>query len=152
MWSPSDRISTQMLPVAIGIFCFDAFINNTDRRDDNPNCFVKGHDLRIFDHELTFVYKGVLFWREPWKIGSLAPFAASGAHIFYAKLKGQAIDLEPIRVAWSGLSDADLARYKRAVPAAWSSAGSAVDDAISLIQGVRAHIDEALAEVRRVLT
>jgi hypothetical protein len=152
VWSSSDRLSAQMQPVALAIFCFDAFINNTDRRDGNPNCLVRGHDLRIFDHELTFIYKGVLFWREPWKVGSLAPMATSGAHIFHSKLKGQTVDLAPVRAAWAALSDADLARYKGAVPTAWSSAAATVDEAISLIQGVRDHIDDALAEVRRVLT
>lgn len=151
VWSTSDRLTVQMLPVALAIFCFDAFVNNSDRRDGNPNCLLKGHQIRIFDHELTFVYKGVLFWREPWKTGALAAFATPGNHIFHTKLQGQATDLAPIRDAWAALSDATLAGYKGALPAAWSSAGPAVDDAISLIQGVRDHIDDALAEVRRVL-
>lgn len=85
-------------------------------------------------------------------MGALAPFASPGRHIFYAKLTGEAFDMAPVRAAWAALSDDRLARYKGSVPAAWSSAGAAVDDAISLIQGVRDHIDDALAEVRRVLT
>jgi hypothetical protein len=151
-WTPSDRLTPQQVPVALAIFCFDAFINNPDRRDDNPNCLVKDQHLRIFDHELTFVYKGILFWQEPWKVSALAPFASPGRHIFYAKLKGHQVDMAPIRGAWATLSDERLASYKGSVPAAWSSAGTAVDDAISLIRGVRDHIDDALAEVRRVLT
>ena len=151
LWTSHDRLSPDMLPVALATFCFDAFICNTDRRDGNPNCLVKTPSLRIFDHELTFIYKGVLFWKEPWKVSALAALATPGQHIFHAKLKGQAIDLAPVRSAWAALSDAALARYKGAVPAAWSSADPAVDDAISLIRGVRDHIDDALAEVRRVL-
>ena len=54
--------------------------------------------------------------------------------------------------ASTALSDDRLASYKGSVPAAWCSAGTAVDDAISLIRGVRDHIDDALAEVRRVLS
>jgi hypothetical protein len=151
-WTSHDRLTPQLVPVALAIFCFDAFINNSDRRDDNPNCLRKDDQLRIFDHELAFLYKGILFWREPWNVGALAPFTSPGRHIFYAKLKGQAFDMAPVRAAWAALSDDRLARYKGSVPAAWSSAGAAVDDAISLIQGARDHIDDALAEVRRVLT
>lgn len=151
-WTRYDRLTQPMAAVALSIFCFDAFINNPDRKDDNPNCFLKTPELRIFDHELTFIYKGILFWKEPWKVSALAPFATPGQHIFHAKLRGQAIDLDPIRAAWSALSDARLHEYKGAVPAAWAAAMPAVDDAISLIRGVRDNIDGALVEVRRVLT
>jgi hypothetical protein len=150
-WTSYDRLTPQLVPLALAIFCFDAFINNSDRRDDNPNCLRKDEQLRIFDHELAFLYKGVLFWREPWNVGALAPFASPGRHIFHAKLKGQALDTAPVRAAWAALSDDRLAGYKSSVPAAWSNAETAVDDAIDLIQGVRDHIDDALAEVRRVL-
>ena len=151
-WTGNDRLPAQLVPVALAIFCFDAFINNIDRRDGNPNCLFKTPQLRIFDHELSFVYKGVLGWRSPWLVGALAPFASPGQHIFHAKLKGQTIDLAPVRAAWSRLSDARLDEYKRVVPSAWTNVGTAVGDAISLIQGVRDNIDGALAEVRRVLT
>ena len=153
VWTTVDRLADTMLPTAAGIFAFDAFINNVDRRSDNPNCLVKGSDLRIFDHELAFLYKGILFWREPWQAGALAPFATPGRHIFYEGLKGRDdVDFGPIRQAWSSIDDGRLAAYKACIPAAWSTAAPAVDDAISLIQGVRDHIDAALAEVRRVLT
>jgi hypothetical protein len=151
-WTPFDRLTPQLVPVALAIFCFDAFINNSDRRADNPNCLRKDQELRIFDHELAFIYKGILFWQEPWKLSALAPFASPGRHIFYAQLKGQEFDMAPVRAAWAALSDDRLARYKGSVPAAWSNAGAAADDATSLIQGVRDHIDDALAEVRRILT
>jgi hypothetical protein len=150
-WTPFDRLTPQLVPVALAIFCFDAFINNFDRRDDNPNSLRKDQQLRIFDHELAFIYKGVLTWRKPWKLGALAPFASPGRHIFYAKLKGWELDTAPVRGALAGLSDDHLARYKGSVPAAWSNAGAAVEDATSLIRSVREHIDDALAEVRRVL-
>ena len=107
--------------------------------------------MRIFDHELAFLHRGVLFWREPWEVGALAPFASPGRHIFHAKLKGQVLDMEPVRAAWAALSDDRLASYKGSVPAAWNTAEAGVDDAINLIQGVRDHIDDALAEVRRIL-
>lgn len=151
-WTRFDRLTPPMAAVALAIFCFDAFINNADRKDDNPNCFLKTPELRIFDHELTFVYKGIIGWKEPWKVDALAALATPGRHIFHTKLKGQAVDLAPIQAAWSALSDTRLGEYKGAIPAAWAAAMPAVDDAISLIQGVRDNNDGALAEVRRVLT
>ena len=151
-WTGTDRITDVMLPLAAGIFTFDSFINNPDRRVGNPNCLVKGSELRIFDHELAFLYKGIIGWKSPWQIGALSPFATSGRHIFHAGLKGRGADLEPIRQVWQLLHDDRLAAYKASMPPAWSSAQPAVDDAIDLIRGVRDHIDAALDEVRRVLT
>jgi hypothetical protein len=123
VWTPFDRVTPQMMPVALAIFCFDAFINNADRRDDNPNCFMKDQELRIFDHELAFIHKGILSWQEPWKMGAVASFALPGRHIFYAKLKGEELDTGPVRTAWAALSDERLTRYKNSVPTVWSSAG-----------------------------
>jgi hypothetical protein len=150
-WTTGDRPSATMLPIAAGIFVFDVAINNPDRRDDNPNCLIRGNDLRIFDHELAFVYKGIIGWQPPWNMGSLAPFATPGQHIFHRGLVGQAIDVAPIRAAWVAISDERLADYKAAIPNAWSNVLPAVDDAVGLIQGVRDHIDGVLAEVMRVL-
>lgn len=119
----------------------------------NPNLLVRGQDIRIIDHESTFVHKMLTLsgWKEPWKVGALAPLATPGQHIFYAGLKGRGIDTTPIEQAWSGITDAQLQEYRKSVPQAWA-ADAAVDDAINLIRGVRANIAAALAEVRRVLT
>jgi hypothetical protein len=45
-----------MLPVAAAIFVFDAIVQNADRRVDNANCLVKGNEIRIIDHEMTFTH------------------------------------------------------------------------------------------------
>ncbi|NJR42782.1 MAG: hypothetical protein HC767_09065, partial [Akkermansiaceae bacterium] len=144
-WTRHDRLTTQLVAVALAIFCFDAFVNNVDRRDNNPNCLFRTPQLYIFDHELTFLYKGIVGWKHPWTPGALAPLTVSGCHIFHAKLKGQNVDVGPIREAWSALSDARLAAYRNSIPLAWGNVGEAVDDAICLIQGVRNNIGSALA-------
>jgi hypothetical protein len=151
IWSKADRIGEDLATHALAVFCFDAFIVNDDRREVNPNLLVRGQDIRIIDHESAFVHKMLIGWRQPWKAGALAGLATPGHHIFYAPLKGRAIDTAPIEQTWSGITDARLKEYRNSVPQAWA-AGAAVDDAINLIQGVRDNIAAALAEVRRVLT
>lgn len=152
-WTSVDKISAAMLPTAVAIFAFDAFISNPDRRDLNPNCLVKGGDLRIFDHELAFFNKAIIGWKPPWKAGALASLATPGNHIFHAELKGRTFDLVPIETAWTSLSDGRLAEYKSAVPASWLPAAEAgVGDALDLIRDVRDNIRAALEEVKRVLT
>lgn len=71
VWQPETEISDAMLPVAAAIFTFDAIIQNADRRTDNPNCFVKGDQIHIFDHELAFTHGLVIGWKPPWMSGSL---------------------------------------------------------------------------------
>ena len=151
IWSKADRISATMLPAALAIFCFDAFVVNDDRRDINPNCLVRGTELRVIDHESAFVYKMLLSWQPPWKVGALAALATPGHHIFYAGLKGRVLDLAPIEQAWTGISNTRLQEYVSNIPHQWAAATAAAADAISLIQGVRDNIAAALAEVRRVL-
>jgi hypothetical protein len=150
VWSTADRITDAMLPAALAVFCFDAFIVNDDRRSMNPNLLVKGGEFRIIDHESTFVHKMLFGWQQPWVQGSLAPLTTSGHHIFYAGLKGRGLDFAPIEQAWSGISEERLREYKNSVPQQWA-ADAAVDDAISLIRDVRDHIQTALAEVERIL-
>lgn len=153
IWATADRLSVDMLPEALAILCFDAFVVNDDRRADNPNCLLKGKQIRIIDHEYSFVHKMLVLsgWQQPWKMGALASLTTPGHHIFYAGLKGENLNFAPIEQTWLGISDARLQEYRDSVPHQWA-ADVAVGDAISLIQGVRNNITAALAEVRRVLT
>ena len=151
IWSTADRIGDLLLPDALAIFCFDAFVVNDDRRVVNPNCLVRGSELRIIDHESAFVYKMLLSWQPSWQVGSLAALATPGHHIFHAGLKGRTLDFAPVERAWASVTDARIQEYASSIPHQWAVTAAAVADAINLIQGVRDNIAAALAEVRRVL-
>jgi hypothetical protein len=152
IWQEETQVDEAMLPVAAAIFVFDAIVQNVDRRTDNPNCFVRGSQIRIFDHELAFSHGLVIGWKPPWALGGLKPMETPGFHIFRAGIVGREIDFAPIRTAWAGLSDGRLADYERTLPAEWASAAGAVQTALALIRDARDRIDACLAEVKRVLT
>lgn len=152
IWTPGNLITDTLLPTAAAIFVFDAIIQNPDRRPDNPNCFVRGEELRIFDHELAFSHGLVLGWRPPWQIGGLCSLEANGSHIFRARLKERIINYDPIRAAWTALSDVMIADYASALPDEWANAGAAAASAIQLIKDARENIDGVLEEVKRVLS
>lgn len=152
VWAPGNTISDTMLPMAAGIFVFDGVIQNPDRRSDNPNCLVRGDEMRIFDHELAFSHGLVIGWTPPWVLGGLKPMETNGNHIFRAGLKGRSIDFGPIRATWAGLSDDRIADYERALPAEWTNVASAAASATKLIREARDNIDAVLAEVKRVLS
>ena len=107
--------------------------------------------MRIIDHELCFSPVTLLGWRPPWQLGALYLMERPGAHIFREPLRGQTIDWEPIKAAWRGLSDADLADYQVVIPPEWATALPAIGKAIDKIRNARDNIDGCVAEVHRVL-
>ena len=151
-WNPGTLLRAEMLDTALGIFVFDAIIQNDDRRVGNANCLVMGEHLRIIDHELAFAHRQVILWQPPWRLGGLQRLVIPGAHIFRDKLRRATLDFAPIRAAWTGLSDGRIAEYASALPVEWSSAMPEIVAAIGLIREARDHIDECLNEIKRVLT
>ncbi|MGH6861772.1 MAG: HipA family kinase [Phyllobacterium sp.] len=151
-WTNGSLISEAMLSSAAAIFAFDGIIQNPDRRTDNPNCLVRGDEIRIFDHELAFAHAVILFWTAPWKVGGLDTLTEMpGLHIFRSGLRGREIDFGPIRRSWLALSDARISEYGEAVPDEWSSATKSVASALQLIKDARDNIDACLIEIERVL-
>lgn len=155
IWTPGNAISDLMLPTAAAIFVFDGIIQNPDRRSNNPNCLVRGDEVRIFDHELAFSHDLPIIgqpWTPPWVLGGLKPMETNGNHIFRTGLKGRSIDYDPILAAWADLSDARIADYERALPAEWTDVAGAAASATKLIRDARDNIGAVLEEVKRVLS
>ncbi|OLP45315.1 hypothetical protein BJF95_18585 [Rhizobium oryziradicis] len=150
-WTNGNLIYTALLQTAAAVFTFDGIIQNPDRRDGNPNCLVRGDEIRIIDHELAFAHELILFWKAPWTIGGLQNFETPGSHIFRSGLKGKQIDYSQIRAAWEGLSDDRISAYGSAVPPEWTSATKSVASALQLIKDARDNIEACITEIKRVL-
>lgn len=78
-WATGTALIDGMVQTAAAIFLFDAVSDNPDRRDGNPNCLIRGDDLRIIDHELCFSPVVLLGWRPPWQLGALHLMENPGA-------------------------------------------------------------------------
>jgi hypothetical protein len=104
-WNPGITLRPEMVETALGIFVFDAIIQNDDRREGNANCLVLGERLRIIDHELRFAHRLIIGWQPPWQLGGLQRLVNPGAHIFRDKLRRVAPNFDRIRAAWAALSD-----------------------------------------------
>jgi hypothetical protein len=152
VWTPDTRISEAMVNTAAAIFAFDAITQNPDRRSENPNCLVRGEQIRIIDHELAFGHSVVLAWRPPWSGGGLNWLEKKGAHIFRADLRRAGIDFGAIKASWLNIHANRLTAYGTALPTEWASAANRVQSAVSLIRGAQANIDACLAEIQRVLS
>ena len=148
-WTVANRLSPAMVQTAAEILAFDAFVENVDRREGNPNCLVSGDQLRIFDHELAFP-RG-LIGGKPWSVGGMNPLTQPpGRHIFHGQLVSQGIDLPSIRAKWAALRDEDIDEYGTAVPAEWHEAGF-VGDILTKIRQVRDNLTGCMAELERIL-
>ena len=140
-----------MTATAANILLFDAVIENPDRRAVNPNCLVRGDEIRVFDHELAFPVM-LIGASKPWVLGALQFMEQPGMHIFRDALRGREIDWQPIIDRWRGLSDGQLDDYETVLPPEWNGARAAFRAAIDKIKAVRENIDGCVAEVRRVVS
>jgi hypothetical protein len=146
-------LPTALRGQAAEILAFDALIQNSDRRPENPNCLLDGRTFAIFDHELAFLTHGIIGWRPPWKLGALDDMMKGVArHVFLQDLKGKPADLDRLKGAWRSISDARLAEYRQALPSAWAHDDGVADEALGYVAQVRDNIDLAIAEVMRVLS
>ncbi|WP_166415445.1 HipA family kinase [Cochlodiniinecator piscidefendens] len=152
VWASGNPISNSLQPTAAASLVFDGIIQNPDRRIDNPNCLVKGDEIRLIDHELAFAHKMILLWSAPWVVGGLQNLADGDArHIFFDQLSNKDIDWDGIKKSWKDLPDARLEEYERAIPLEWGGASGSVKDALNLIRDARDNIDGCIDEVRRIL-
>lgn len=150
-WSGDDVLTSGRRQTALGVFAFDAFTENPDRKPSNPNLLVKGEEFRLIDHELALFVRGLFPRAEPWRVGYLASMMEPDRHVFAARLRGADFDLQAIGNAWSSLSDDDLADYEACLPEQWAEATDSVTAAIGHLRAVRDRIDECLVEIGRVL-
>lgn len=152
-WPTAHRADPAMIDKVAAIFLFDGIIQNGDRRVQNPNCLVRGEDLRIIDHDLCFAH-GLLFnWTAPWQTGGMEALRQIGEnqHVFHASLKGKTPDFSLIKNAWTGLSDTRIDGYQSAIPPEWAAANGVVASAIKLIKDARDNFDDCILEARRVI-
>ncbi|WP_193176423.1 HipA family kinase [Oricola nitratireducens] len=151
IWTPTTSLTAELVETAAGILLFDGIIQNPDRRSENPNCLVRGGDVRIIDHELAFTHGLVLGWRPPWEPGGMRSFETPGFHIFREPLRGLPINYEPISERWQNISDARLEEYLDALPGEWNDARATIQAGIDLIKEARDRIDGCIDEMRRIL-
>jgi hypothetical protein len=148
-WTVANRLTPAMVQTAAEILAFDAFVENADRREGNPNCLVSGDQIRIFDHEMAFP-RGVIGLK-PWSVGGMKHLTEPpGRHIFQSQLVGQGIDSPAIRAKWAALRDDEIDEDGAAVPVEWHEPGF-VGDILTKIRQVRDNLTGCMAELERIL-
>jgi hypothetical protein len=146
-WFVGRMIPEAMAGDAMKIFAFDALIQNPDRRVERPNLFTQGDDLYLFDHESSFSFVLAIG-------GSAAPWnlereAYLRNHVFYGKLKSKKLDLSEFRSRLKALTETELERIRREIPASWMHED--FDRIKAHLSAVREHAEEFIEQVKRSL-
>lgn len=83
-------LSKEKFEQATMIYGFDLLTQNPDRRENNPNCAVKGNKVIAFDFEksLSFLFPILGQKTEPWELSKLN-LSGNERHIFKSNLKAK---------------------------------------------------------------
>lgn len=146
-WPVNNPIPDAMLEAAVNILAFDALIDNPDRRLNNPNLFVQGDRLLIYDHEFAFSFLlAIVPTARSWLLEG-QPYLRE--HAFYRRLKSRPLDLARFTAGLNGLSDAVIDGIEADVPTEWR--GEGIDRIWLRLRGMREHAGEFMEAIRRLL-
>lgn len=146
-WPVDRHIPEAMWESAVGIFAFDALLQNPDRGYGNPNLLAGGDTIMIIDHEFAFSFLlAVLPPSNPWNLDRQGYLTD---HVFFRRLKSHKIDLMKFTSKLSALSEVLLEEIFADLPREWNNEGG---PRISQhLLAVRNHAEEFAEQIRRFL-
>lgn len=145
-WPAGMTIKEPLTQLAADVFCFDALIQNPDRKPENPNILWRGDELYVIDHELSFSFIYLIAPEErPWQVSH---FDFLKGHLFYRQLKGARVGFERFESAMKSLPGR-ISEIISDVPDEWKNAN--VQKIEDHFDKILTHADEFIDEVRRLL-
>jgi hypothetical protein len=127
------------------VYAFDGLIQNADRSDANPNCLVKGNDLRFFDHDQAFGFLLDIFGPRP--VSEVERYAFLRRHLAYRHLVRDRGQFNRIEGAWEAITDDTLERYGALLPDTWPGGRIYFPKIAAHLKVVRAELASALDAV-----
>lgn len=139
---PSEEraLEAQYRDTAARIAAFDVFVDNPDRRKDNPNCLMHAGNspgLVAIDHDLAFSGLYLPIFGARWPLDILA------THVFTGRFGKNTPELRPIRASIQDLDDAFLEALPTQVPLPWlgPSAATKLTSVIAKLKERRDTVD-----------
>jgi len=121
-WIKHQPIPDSLVDRATEVIAFDAYIQNPDRRDNNPNLLTRHDEIYAFDHDMSFSFLHVLFGcPRAWEQDAFRSCLITGEwrHVFYDGLKGKLLDLDKFALGLNALTPAKLTALFDVVPVEW---------------------------------
>jgi hypothetical protein len=117
----NEDLNNNQLPLAQQVFCFDVFIQNSDRTKEKPNMITDGNEIVIFDHELAFGFALDIFKNPtPWQLRA-NDLEWINRHCLLPILKGKEFDFAGFSDRLSNLSPEFWRVAKTLIPEEWQS-------------------------------
>lgn len=138
---------------AVTIFTFDAFIQNTDRgqQQDKPNLLRQCDDLIVIDHEKAFSFTRLLPWEvkpQLWRISQEEWFLQ---HLFYQPLRGTTIDWSGMKSNLKSMKDSSIIhQIIESAPAEWADSDN-IGKVIRYFNDTLDNTDEFIQELNKIL-
>jgi len=107
----------QLLPSLAELYAFDGLIQNADRSSLNPNCLVKGNELKFFDHDQAFGFLLDIWGAAP--VSKVESYGFLKRHIAHPHLTQDRNLFQRIEGAWEAITDDTLNHYLSLIPDAW---------------------------------
>lgn len=147
IWPVEKSVPEASWSIAVTVFAFDALIQNPDRRFSNPNLFVRGDEVFVFDHEMAFSFIYELSpSSEPWRLDNCNYLTD---HVFFNRLRREEIDLTEFTARLSELPGPILAAALAEVPSEWKNERLAQIE--EHLQVVASQAERFAQEIRRRL-
>ncbi len=146
-WPVDNYVPEAIRDTAAEVFSFDAFLQNPDRRHNNPNLLVNGDAIMLIDHEMAFSFLMEIFpTPTPWLLERQQYL---NEHVFYRRLKSKAFEISGFIARLKALSDEVVEEAFADAPSEWNN-----DNEPRIRQhlaSLRDHADEFADQVRRFL-
>ncbi len=135
---PENQIQT-----AAEILAFDTFIENNDRKQDNPNLLTNGKTLAIYDHDLALrMGVGIIGWKPAWDSNRFPK--VDEMHVLLQQLRGKPLDFNRFIKAFKSIDDTRLKEYGSALPTEWIENAIFFNDILDYLKDLRDNIDIAI--------
>ena len=132
----------QLLPALAELYAFDGLIQNADRSPTNPNCLVKGHELRFFDHDQAFGF--LLDFLGVGPVSKVESYAFLNRHLARPHLTRDRSLFNRLEGAWEAITDDTLAGYFELLPDAWPGKETYFPRIETYLRDVRRELASAL--------
>ena len=120
---PFMNVPNNLIPQALQVFAFDALIQNSDRRSENPNMFQTPTGYILFDHELAFPFSRPAdtfnFTQDAWELTSGPNLFVLRNHAMYKFLKHETVILEEFESRLGELNAEILDIIVQRLPPEW---------------------------------
>lgn len=147
IWPVDNPVPDVMLDQAASVFAFDALIDNPDRRFNNPNLFVKGDRLLVFDHELAFSFLlAIGLPTQPWTLEGQSYLQQ---HALYRGIRGRRPNWAQFSARLKDLADGMIAGIDSDVPPQWR--GGDIERIGARLRVMRDHADTFMEAIRRFI-